>query len=402
MSFVDICKNLFSNRYVIIAFLVISVGVLFQPTSIAYIRSLSFLVNWYEWGRLLTLIVIVVAYIRIGKKDLFALLAVLLVTTCCLSSYINQKDFIPDLYMWEPCLAILLLVAITAKRRLTDLLISVMLVTGLLCALNLASMFLFPEGMYETPTMQRWDCYFWGHRNSGYVLFVPAVLSSCILDSRQSKVISARSVILLVISLLMVTIKLSMTSLVAFLILALGVIAVQFPRLRRGINGYSVLASYFVVFACVVIFRLQGILDPLFHLFGKDASFTSRTEIWDYVIARLVDPSHIAYGYGSGFAGGFTAANQYIGSAHNMLLHIMLLGGAVAGILFIALLTISANKLYRYRLSIVAAFIALGLASLFVVGLTENVATKVTLFLFLALANYCSFGLGENAELKIE
>lgn len=400
MSFIDVCKKVFFNRYVILVFLIISVGTLFQPTSLAYLSSLAPLVSWYEWGRLLSLIVIAIVYIRFGKKDLFALLSVLLVATCCLSSYINQKNFIPDLYMWEPCIAIVLLVAITAKEHFRDLLISVMAVTGILCVLNLTSMFLFPEGMYETPTMQRWDCFFWGHRNSSYVLFIPAVLSSCILDSIRSRVISVRSVILLVISILMVTIKLSMTSLLAFLVLVLGIIAIQFPALRKYINGYSVLASYFVLFVCIVVLRLQVAFDPLFGLFGKNATFTSRTEIWDYVIAHLIDPSHIAFGYGSGFAGGFTAANQYIGSAHNMILHVMLLGGLVAGTIFIALLVVSAKMIYRYRSNPVAAFIALGMASLFIVGLTENVATKATLFLFLALANYCSFGLRENDELK--
>lgn len=391
----DLLKGILFNRHVICVALVIAMASLHQPLYFNFSTHFGFLVSWYAWAQGVCFVGALVAYLAFGKKDVFPALVALLIATCCFSSWINGSDFISDLYVWTPLLMIVLIVATAYENHLKELLLSICIVTTLLCIVNLLSMVLYPEGMYETVTMPRKTNFFWGHRNASFMISLPAVASSLCLDALGGKRVSVRSGAIWILAFALAVVKLSVTSLFAVGLFFIGFALVQFSSLRKALNGVTILVANGLLFLGVVIFRIQTFFEPLFQLFGKNATLTMRTDIWDYVMSALADPAHVGLGYGMAFTTYFKASDQYVGSAHNVILHIMLLGGMVALLLLIALCGLAAYRLYKRRTNLAVSYVALGFGAVLLIGLTENVATKVVLFLFLSLSYYASGKLQE-------
>lgn len=383
-------KRFVFHRYTILAVLIFAIAGLFQPMAIGLSPRFAFLAFWYEIDRLICLIGAVVAYVFFGKKDLFVAFFVLLVVVCCTSSLINAGSFAADLYMWLPIISTVLIVNLSSRNHLHELLAAVCFVTSFLCLLNILSMALYPDGLYGTPTMVKKDCFFWWHRNGSYMIALPAIVSSLCLDASKEKRLSVRSVVIFAIALAMIVFKLSVTSLLAMIFFCVCYIAVQFSTVRRYLNGFTYLGFYVFLFFSVVVLRLQNALEPLFNVFGKNATLTMRTSIWDYVLTMLADPSHMILGYGMEFGTIFAAAGHNVGSAHNGVLHLMLIGGWVALIPFITVCIMAAYRLFKERANLGVAYIAAGFGALLLIGLTENPFTKVVFFLFLGLAYYAS------------
>lgn len=157
--------------------------------------------------------------------------------------------------------------------------------------------------------------------------------------------------------------------------------------IRKTLNGFTYLGLYAAAFFGVVILRLQDRLAGLFALFGKNATFTGRTEIWDTALGLMADPTHMVLGYGAQFTSGFQAGNWYTGSAHNTVLQILMLGGWVALVLLVILMVLAAFQSFKGRNDRLHACLSLTLGCMLVIGLTENICT-VSLFLVLALMFY--------------
>lgn len=386
----DKLKKFTFDKRVILVVLVLALAILQPPLYFSYSARFAFMLPVYEWGQCVCFLSSLVAYLLFGKKDLFPLLVVLLMATCCLSSYFNSSSFISDLYTWIPILTIVLVVATASANHLRELLTAVCVVSTALCVINLLSMIVYPDGMYETPTMFKRDCFFWGHRNGGYTISIPAIISSLCIDSLRGRRISGRSVSIFVLALAMSVAKFSATSFLAIFLLGICVAAAQIRALRKWINGFTFLGAYIVLFLGIVVFRLQLLFEPIFQMLGRNASFTGRTVIWDYVISMISDPSHIVLGYGQQFTSFFQPTGQAIGSAHNTILHIVLLGGLIALAVFSAICIFASCRLFKNRFDLAVAYISIGFGAILLIGMTENTATKLVFFLIVSLAYYTS------------
>lgn len=386
MSLVAAVKCFLFDKRVVTVGLVLLIGGLLQPLSLSYTKF-SFLVPWYELDRLICFAVVVIAYLLFGKRDLFCPAVVLFVATCCLSTYLNGGNAVSNFINWMPCITIVLAAATAARNYFKELLWAAFAVTFVLALLNLLSMLLYPNGVFGTATMVQEDCFFFGHRNSSFKLFLPALACSAALDCLSGKMVSVRTLITMIVSCALTLVKFSATSFIALILFGIGFLLLYVKPIRKTLNGFTYLGLYAAAFFGVVILRLQDRLAGLFALFGKNATFTGRTEIWDTALGLMADPTHMVLGYGAQFTSGFQAGNWYTGSAHNTVLQILMLGGWVALVLLVILMVLAAFQSFKGRNDRLHACLSLTLGCMLVIGLTENICT-VSLFLVLALMFY--------------
>lgn len=382
----EIGKRFFLNKYVVLFAMVVVIGSLFQPPSLAYTKF-SFLTSWYEIARTVCGVAVLCAYIAFAKKDTFCLVAVLFIGTCVFSTYINGGDTISNAKSMGQFLVVILLVATARKSYSLELYWAVFAVSMGLCLATLATMIIYPNGLFETATMPRHDCFFFGHRNSSFKIAIPLLLATALLDAFKQKWISARTVFACFVGIMLVTTKFSATSFLAVCMFIAGMFLVKAKKIRPYFNGFTYIALYAIFFFGVIVFRLQDILTPVFDLLGRNATFTGRTAIWDYIFSLMSTPSHLLFGYGDGFSRSLTIGTLFTGSAHNTVLHIFLIGGYVALAFLLILLLGASFRTFLCRRKLVSAYAALAMGSLLLVGLMENVIT-VSFFMVLAIAYY--------------
>ncbi|MBQ7784461.1 MAG: O-antigen ligase family protein, partial [Oscillospiraceae bacterium] len=105
---------------------------------------------------------------------------------------------------------------------------------------------------------------------------------------------------------------------------------------------------YALAFISIVLLRLQYyfsyIIEDVLH---KNITFTGRTDIWDISINLIKRSPIIGYGVYEGHGFVFYRGQYYY--SHNAILEILIQGGAIALIFFIAMLVVSCISLYRYK-----------------------------------------------------
>lgn len=193
----------------------------------------------------------------------------------------------------------------------------------------------------------------------------------------------------------------SMTSLLAALIgiMTLAVIAIIGSGPRRLVIGLWAI----LVIGGTIVFTLITRFKDVIGLFGRDATFTGRTNIWPPLLARVEDRPWLGYGYGSFWDPEnplrqplFDEVKFEVFSAHNTAIEI-LIGMGVIGLtlMVIALIFLLAGALLRLHRPGDPQRDGLAfLLTLLVLGSTESALTGpegLTLTLFAALLGRTRF-----------
>ena len=136
--------------------------------------------------------------------------------------------------------------------------------------------------------------------------------------------------------------------------------------------------------------------DLIFLIFKKDATFSTRTIIWDSAL-RMIKESPI-YGYG-GTATKYIMVGRYVFNCHNILLQIMIMGGAIMIAMFIWMVILAINntsKIEDKRFQ--KPYIAL-LVAFLIMSMTEVYAISLVVFiLFLPIIILRSYIFYSNKE----
>lgn len=145
-------------------------------------------------------------------------------------------------------------------------------------------------------------------------------------------------------------------------------------KLHLSFKGLSI--TYLIIYFSVVIFRLQ---DKLFaHLITdvlqKDLTFTGRTEIWDYILSRMIYSPIIGYG---GRNDVIWRQFLKVSEAHNGLLEIFLCGGLVTLCLFGFIIGNAGKKLDQFKDNKFTNLLLFFIFMYFFMGLTESVFAYV-------------------------
>lgn len=129
----------------------------------------------------------------------------------------------------------------------------------------------------------------------------------------------------------------------------------------------------------VVVYRIQNKLsDLIYFLFKKDATFSTRTIIWDYAL-RMIKESPV-FGYG-GTATKYITVGRYVFNCHNVFLQVMIMGGGIMTVIFIWMIIQAINNTSKIlRRNIQKPYIAL-LVAVFIMSLTEVYAISLVVFI---------------------
>jgi exopolysaccharide production protein ExoQ len=140
----------------------------------------------------------------------------------------------------------------------------------------------------------------------------------------------------------------SKTSIACLFLAAVILASVRLPLFRRKVTAFGGYA-FVAIIAFFLLNWMVGIIEPIVHMFGRDMTFTGRTDVWRELLALKTNPV-----FGTGFCSFWD--NQYYRSrlpswvafsAHNGYLETYLDGGMV-GLFFLGLMLLTlAFKLNR-------------------------------------------------------
>ena len=169
----------------------------------------------------------------------------------------------------------------------------------ILMSLNLLSVIVFyPEGMYFTT--DRTQNYFLGFDNIHVLTFLLGITLSLVSDYYKNglRKISVFTLVLICISLFTTLYYWSVTSMCVLLVFLLFVV------FRKALSKRSLLNSVVVSIlniSAAVLFLVPSFQNAVFggfaHLFGKSATFSGRTDIWEASIDAICNNYGLGYGF---------------------------------------------------------------------------------------------------------
>jgi len=133
--------------------------------------------------------------------------------------------------------------------------------------------------------------------------------------------------------------------------------------------------------------RIQNSLGSIIeNVFSKDATFSTRTVLWDNIIRRVAENP-----FGYGVEHPYDSAHNLGGSfhylhAHNELLDITYIGGVVALILYITILVKVGMKLMKYKEHALTSILSFSLFSFFIMFINEAHRSRPLYFAILILS----------------
>lgn len=317
------------------------------------------------------------------RFDAFGLVALSFFAWIGIATSVNGGSAQTLLMTWAPLLATLYLVGAFWDKCLRELL------TGMLCACLiylLLNLFIMVQTGPLLPNSQTF--LFFGIRTITFRIALPAILCSLLLDSMANVAVSLRTVALYALSLLEVIVGYCATTLCTLILIGVATFLLRSRKVRRVLNSFTYLVTDIVIFASIVVARIQGAFSWLIEgVLHKTLTFSGRVPIWDATFS-LLDGSHLLFGYGASYLWNAIYANgQWIMHAHNDILDLAMTGGVPLVLLMIAMQVMVATSLFKNRETKEAAIVALGIFAFMVIGIFE-VANCVGYFFFLALGYY--------------
>jgi len=119
----------------------------------------------------------------------------------------------------------------------------------------------------------------------------------------------------------------------------------------------------------LVVFRVQRLLEPIFEMFNKDATFSTRTQIWDEALKFLYTSPII--GYGAFPQNRYLFINDNYFSPHNLFLQLFLMGGLILFSVFIYLMQLSISDLAKIKVPHTRNTISIFLVVFFLMSVVE-------------------------------
>lgn len=217
---------------------------------------------------------------------------------------------------------------------------------ALLVIANLISMILFPEGLIQLQRVENeWNSYnvsWWlfGNKNSMFMwIFILNILAQISIFFRNGKNLSYYVDFGMIIATIATAfLSKSSTTIIAIILISLvplmqGFLHTRFGRILLSpkfiVFGYIVLTVLLVSSAQLSIFRVVA------DIFGKDITFTGRTNAWAQAVILVVQKPLFGYGLiGSETSKILLGAYAFV-NAHNTLMQTLINGGVLLGIQFL-------------------------------------------------------------------
>lgn len=241
----------------------------------------------------------------------------------------------------------------------------------LLLIINIATILLFPEGLYINPvnlTNQNWLL---GYKNSHILFILPTIFVSIINSLRNNNKIKINCWLIILLSFFNIVLVDSGTSLVGLFILILMILLSKIVSKFKFFSARNYLIIFYVLVFLIVVLRFQNYFDYIIvDVLNRDLTFTGRTYIWDYALESI--KSNMLFGYGEKSFIYFLRTGTVVKSTHDELLQIFYNYGIIGFTLFSTLLFIAVNKLSKNKNKKIAYVISTFLLVWFIMMITES------------------------------
>lgn len=229
-----------------------------------------------------------------------------------------------------------------------------------LVLINFLLLILFPKGLCTGGS------YFYGYNFLGIDNFmapilIPYMFLVALRSSRKSGDLDLFAYCMIGVSALSLLLIWSATALMG-LAVALLFLLFFYQRRRQTLFNFATAqcVSFGMLFG-VVLFRLQNVfaffIEGVLH---KGLSFTGRTEIWDTAMFKIVRAPLLGYGLGKQGKVYRLSKGKYY-HAHNVFLEVLMEGGALSLLAYLAMLGLAGWKLLKNRKHPFACLISAGL-----------------------------------------
>lgn len=204
--------------------------------------------------------------------------------------------------------------------------------------LNLISVILYPNGMYGG-IQNNENYYLLGHNNAIIRKLSPGVMISGFCDYINFNKFNMKTKIMAL--LLLVTVILTWSN-VSMTCIALFIVYIFFLykfNINKIISSKLLFLIPIVIFLIIIAYnRFFYIFEAIGNLFGKDATLTGRTVIWETGFNLIKSKLLFGYGYGNIIDVVFRDSNNLIfriTSFHNYFIDLLYQGGVVHFIIFL-------------------------------------------------------------------
>lgn len=229
-----------------------------------------------------------------------------------------------------------------------------------LVLINLLLLILFPKGLCMGGNYF-YDYNFLGIDNFQAPILIPYMILVALRSSRKTGDLDLFAYCMIGVSALSLLLVWSATALMGLAVALLFLLFFYQRRLQTLFNFATAQCVGFGMLFGVVLFRLQNafafLIEDVLH---KGLSFTGRTDIWDAAICKIVREPLLGYGLGKQGKVYRLSKGKYY-HAHNVFLEVLMEGGVLSLLSYLAMLALAGRKLWKNRKHPFACLLSAGL-----------------------------------------
>lgn len=293
-------------------------------------------------------------------------------------------------YLFSISLGILVLSLITdygTRNHPFQFLGAFELMLSIMIYINFILIVLNPNGLYVATDTLYWENWLLGYRNSLILYVFPALLCSVINGYRNNK-LYFRTKILFIISFLSTVLSGSSTLLVGLFLTLIFIVLKKILIYKKIMNVYSYTITYIAIFLGIIILRVQNWFSFIIvNILKRDLTFTGRIFIWDYVIEFIKFKPILGYGIENTFIRYSKTKIWKSFHAHNMFLEVLYKTGFIGFIIFLKIISLSANELNKTKSELISKFVAWQLFSFMILLLMEAYSFIYIFYIFVFAFN---------------
>ena len=348
-----------------------------------YFTTINSVNTIYNFLQIISVVIIFILYFKHKKISKFIIAVILLEIIFIVSTYYNEGTLIEAILNAIQTVGFCMIVDYGMKKDCRNFFKAITIVLSIIVIANLISIMMNPSG-YWTGINRIWLL---GNKNGHLSMILPAII--CIyIDNYINNKTSMKIYIFVLIGIISVILLGSATSILGMFILSTYIIFNKIvDKYEKIFNINNYLIAYILLFFAVIIFKFQDVFSFIIvDLFGKDLTFTGRTDIWNTAIELISFNPLLGYGNMSEIQRIIMFNNQNAVHCHNLLLDIIFQVGILGIAIFIYIINIVRKQIKKYN-SKVAKFLSWSILVYAIILLTEVYSLEKILWVFLIIYN---------------
>lgn len=362
---------------------------LIKPESVDY--AFSYLGTIYNLARVLSFCGLILLYVlRRKKPSPIVWLITALQCWVVLTTYLNNGDIRRAFMVMISSVAILLLVDLFIEKP-KKLIRAVFCNFEWIMYVNLFTIMLMPNGLYNHGAHEEFICYFLGFKNSFFAFCIVSVFLSTLNLFYDKRIL--RSILLIIVSVLNVFFVWSASSIVALSVTTLMIVYLVVFKKGLFFEKISLRSIYLISLIINLLLSVFNFVenspflsDIIVNVLHKGTTLSGRTVIWGIALKMISEKPIVGYGIGEHIT--WAGYNWY---GHNQYIQLLMEGGVIGLLLFMFVMVALIKKTSRLRNVFAYKLMLASLTGLFIFYLAEAGTSYVFYMLFIMAYNIDKF-----------